>query len=509
MLNEDKFLMATITVDGKNIQAKKDALLIDELAKNDINIPHFCYHPALGKDGNCRMCMVEIEGKKRPQIACDTPVKDGMVIRTKGENIERVKRSILELELINHPIDCPICDQAGECSLQEYYMEVGLYESRLDTQKVHGKKHKDIGSNVILDQERCVLCTRCVRFTKNITKTNELGVFNRADGSVIDIYPGYPLSNSYAMNVVDLCPVGALTSKDFRFHKRVWFLTSDKGICNGCARGCNIFIDHDKAKYEEDTIYRYRPRFNAKINGYFICDYGRLSYKNENLNMNSLPSIRGKESEYEYATTKILRLLKHHYGKVVFCVSASLSLEQIYAIRRMAYRYDAYLYGFTKPEEKEFADDFLKLSQKDTNLTALKLLGINNFSTNISEKCKGCELVVFFGEMQGEETFFKERTLINISSKEPQKKEIFDVYLPTLTFTMNDGTYINHEGYVQFHKSQMQNLKETKSLLELCSFFTEESFSTCKRVWESGLSDLMGEISFEAVQKGPIKMELL
>ena len=136
--------MANITVDGKTIEAKSGALLIDELLANDINIPHFCYHPALGKDGNCRMCMVEIEGQKRPQIACDTPVKDGMIIRTKGANIDRVKRSMLELELINHPIDCPICDQAGECQLQNYYMDVGLYESRLSTPKTHGQKRVDL-----------------------------------------------------------------------------------------------------------------------------------------------------------------------------------------------------------------------------------------------------------------------------------------------------------------------------------------------------------------------------
>lgn len=501
--------MVTITVDGKKIDAHENALLIDELSANNINIPHFCYHPALGKDGNCRMCMVEIEGKKRPQIACDTPVKDGMVIRTRGENIDRVKRSILELELINHPIDCPICDQAGECSLQEYYMDVGLYDSRLETPKVHNKKHKDLGANVVLDQERCVLCTRCVRFTKKITKTNELGVFSRADHSAIDIYPGYPLSNPYAMNVIDLCPVGALTSKDFRFHKRVWFLSSDKGICNGCAKGCNIFIDHDKAKYEEDIIYRYRPRFNPKVNGYFMCDHGRLSYKQENLNAQSVAHIRGKQSEYEYAMTKVLRLLKHHYGKVLFCVSPSLSLEQMFVIKQMSYRYDAHLHTIFKEEDTEFADDFLKVGQKDINQNSIKLLGIDDSKENLANKVQESNLIVYFGDIACDEEMIAEKACISICAKEPANKERFDVYLPMLTHTMNDGTYINCDGYVQFHKTKMQNSKETKSLLELCSFFTEESYLTCKRVWESGLSELMGDIKFEQIQREAMKMDIL
>ncbi|MDN5106002.1 2Fe-2S iron-sulfur cluster-binding protein, partial [Aliarcobacter butzleri] len=277
--------VVNITINGVQMQATKGSLLIDKLLDENIHIPHFCYHQALGKDGNCRMCMVEIEGQKRPQIACDTPVKDGMVVRTKGQNIEKVRRDILELELINHPIDCPTCDQAGECKLQDYYMESGFYDSRVNLEvKNHARKRIDLGSNVMLDQERCVLCTRCVRFCSTITKTNELGVISRADHSVIGTFPGRPLNNPYAMNVVDLCPVGALTSKDFRFKQRVWFLESFDAICNGCSKACNIYVDHRKEKYKDDVIYRFRPRVNKAINGWFMCDEGRLSYTKENEN---------------------------------------------------------------------------------------------------------------------------------------------------------------------------------------------------------------------------------
>ena len=247
----------SITINGVQFQATKGSLLIDKLLDEKIHIPHFCYHQALGKDGNCRMCMVEIEGQKRPQIACDTPIKDGMIVRTKGEKIESVRKDILELELINHPIDCPTCDQAGECKLQDYYMESGFYASRVNLDdKNHARKRVDLGSNVMLDQERCVLCLRCVRFCKDITKTAELGVIDRTDHSVIGTFPGRPLDNPYAMNVVDLCHVGALTSKDFRFKQRVWFLQSFEAICNGCSKGCNINVDHRKEKYKDDMIYR-------------------------------------------------------------------------------------------------------------------------------------------------------------------------------------------------------------------------------------------------------------
>ncbi|MCW8822350.1 MAG: 2Fe-2S iron-sulfur cluster-binding protein, partial [Sulfurovum sp.] len=232
-----------ISIDNTPVECKEGDLLIDVMLDNGINIPHFCYHQDLGADGNCRMCMVEIKGQKRPQIACDTFVKENLEVSTKSENITEIKRSILELELLNHPVDCPICDQAGECKLQDYYMDYGLYDSHLSTPKTKKGKHIDLGSNVMLDQERCVLCTRCTRFTSDITKTGELGIIGRGDNARVAVAPGHELNNPYAMNVVELCPVGALTSKDFRFKQRVWFLDSIESICHGCSRGCNIYID--------------------------------------------------------------------------------------------------------------------------------------------------------------------------------------------------------------------------------------------------------------------------
>ena len=302
--------VVNITINGAQMQATKGSLLIDKLLDENIHIPHFCYHQALGKDGNCRMCMVEIEGQKRPQIACDTPIKEGMSVRTSGENIEKVRRDILELELINHPIDCPTCDQAGECKLQDYYMESGFYDSRVNVNaKNHARKRVDLGSNVMLDQERCVLCTRCVRFCSQITKTNELGVISRADHSVIGTFPGKPLDNPYAMNVIDICPVGALTNKDFRFKQRVWFLESFDAICNGCSKACNIYVDHRKEKYKDDQIFRFRPRVNKSVNGHFICDEGRLSYTNESANRFETPLVEKNETNVDNTITNMFKEL--------------------------------------------------------------------------------------------------------------------------------------------------------------------------------------------------------
>ncbi len=481
--------MARISVDGKNLEVETGSLLIEALLSNGIAIPHFCYHPALGKDGNCRMCMVEIEGQKRPQIACDTPVKDGMIIRTKGEKIDRVKRSILEMELINHPIDCPICDQAGECSLQNYYMDVGLYESRLSTPKVRGKKHVDLGANVVLDQERCVLCTRCVRFTEKITKTNELGVLSRGDHSVIETFPGEKLSNPYAMNVVDLCPVGALTSQDFRFKQRVWFLRSEKAICNHCARGCSLFVDHHREKYKDETIYRYRPRLNDKINGYFICDAGRLSYKTENEAQSAHARIRGKISEYDYAESKVVRLIKRSLGKTLFVISSSLSLEEMVRLQKVAKVYEAHINAYEPDRMDEaFGDDFLKCRDRSANARALKVLGIEDSLQALQEAARVCELVVFVGR--------HDRALIETAANVMMLDAISntndecDVILPIATHTKRDGSFINIDGYVQYSACAIHANHPHKTLLEIIAAILSDGLVTCEDVWENEIEPL-------------------
>jgi NADH-quinone oxidoreductase subunit G len=271
--------MAKITVDGVMYSAQDGRTVLQALddlgvLMNGVDVPHYCWHPKLSIDGSCRLCQVEIEGFPKLQIACNTPVKDGMVVRTDTERVRRAREGVMELLLVNHPLDCPICDKAGECKLQDYAYEYGLGHARTREPRRALKKKAELGPTIVLDQERCILCRRCVRFCREVPGTGELAVFARGDHSVLDIHEGYPLDNDYSMNVADICPVGALTTKDFRFKVRVWFLDDEPGVCTGCSNGCNVHLG-----VANNKVYRYVPRRNDAVNDTWICDEGRLSYK--------------------------------------------------------------------------------------------------------------------------------------------------------------------------------------------------------------------------------------
>ena len=444
--------MVKITINGVEMQAIKSSLLIDKLLDENIHIPHFCYHQALGKDGNCRMCMVEIEGQKRPQIACDTPIKDGMIVRTTGKNIEKVRRDILELELINHPIDCPTCDQAGECKLQDYYMLSGFYDSRINVEsKNHARKRVDIGSNVMLDQERCVLCTRCVRFCANITKTHELGVIARADHSVIGIFPGRPLNNPYAMNVIDLCPVGALTNKDFRFKQRVWFLESFEAICNGCSKGCSIYVDHRKEKYKDDQIFRFRPRINKNVNGHFICDYGRLSYANESENRFETPLLNKVETTIETIIPSLFKELSTNKD-ILFVLGSNLSYEEMLNIKNLALKLNAKISGYSPNTfDESFKDDYLRTNDKTANRTSFKELEIDEtkeyFETNLNNS--SLVIIVENTYFDNNQKLLENKKVISFFSHKNSTIEYSNIAIPIASFYEKSGTYINKDGIKQ------------------------------------------------------------
>ena len=271
--------MARFTVDGVAYEAEAGTPLLralDDLGvlMNGVDVPHYCWHPKLSVDGSCRLCQVEIEGSPKLQIACDTPVRDGMVVRTDTERVRAAREGVMELLLVNHPLDCPICDQAGECKLQDFAYDYGVPEARTREPRRAAKKRIALGPEIVFDQERCILCRRCVRFCREIPGTGELGVLQRGDRSVLETAPGIPLANDYSMNVADICPVGALTTRDFRFKVRVWFLDDVPGVCTGCSRGCNVHIGVAKGE-----VQRYVPRRNDAVNDTWMCDAGRLSYK--------------------------------------------------------------------------------------------------------------------------------------------------------------------------------------------------------------------------------------
>lgn len=292
--------MLKCTINGKTIEVKEGSTVIEAFKQLEADIAHYCWHPGLSVAGVCRLCMVDIEGNPKLQIACNTEVKDGMVISNQSDKVKEAVRWGMDFHLINHPLDCPICDQAGECGLQEQYMRYGQYDPEMAEAKV--KKHKvvDLGPTIVLDTERCILCSRCVRFTEEVSKTNELRIVNRGDRSEIGTFDGKKLDNNYSLNTVDICPVGALTSKDFRFRQRVWYLKDANSICTGCSTGCNI-----KVYFNEEGAFRVKPEHNPEVNGYWMCDKGRDVYKFVNRKFRLTKAKRGHKDQWEMMTPAV------------------------------------------------------------------------------------------------------------------------------------------------------------------------------------------------------------
>jgi NADH-quinone oxidoreductase subunit G len=267
-----------VTIDDRTVEVAAGTNLIEAAFKVGVQIPHYCYHPRLSIVGQCRMCLVKIDGMGKLQAGCSTPVtKDGMVVHTNIPEVREAQKGMMEFLLINHPLDCPICDQAGECGLQDYAFKHGVSFSRFqfeDKRTYPGRERIPLGGNVMLNMNRCIQCTRCIRFTEEVAGTAELGFFNRGARTEIGTFPGKQLDNQLATCVVDICPVGALTSTRFRFAERVFYLAKAPSLCTGCEVGCNITIEH-----RHGAIKRYKPRFNPDVNDYWMCDDGRASHE--------------------------------------------------------------------------------------------------------------------------------------------------------------------------------------------------------------------------------------
>uniref|UniRef100_A0A7C2K124 2Fe-2S iron-sulfur cluster binding domain-containing protein n=1 Tax=Schlesneria paludicola TaxID=360056 RepID=A0A7C2K124_9PLAN len=277
--------MPTVFINDKPVEigAHERLNCIQAAQRADVEIPSYCWHPALSVVASCRMCLVEVGDKKpdgsvamQPKLfpGCQTPVKDGTVVITNSQKVKDAQKATLEYLLLNHPLDCPVCDQAGECYLQDYSYKYGRGYSRLQEPKTLKPDKDYIGDQITLFTDRCIMCTRCVRFTREISGTGELQVINRGSVEEIDIFPGEPCNNKLAGNVVDLCPVGALCSKDFLYKQRVWWLKSKPSVCPDCSTGCSITVDQNN-----DELFRLKPRFNPQAQGHFMCDDGRFGWK--------------------------------------------------------------------------------------------------------------------------------------------------------------------------------------------------------------------------------------
>jgi NADH-quinone oxidoreductase subunit G len=336
--------MPKVTIDGREIDVAAGTTILQAALAEGREIPHYCYHAGLSIAGNCRMCLVEVEKAPKLVIGCYTPVADGMVVRTGSEKVKQAQSAMMEFFLINHPLDCPICDEAGECRLQDYAVEHGTGRSRYTEPKLALQKAVDIGKHVMLDQERCIQCSRCIRFCDEVSKTHELGFFGRGERTVIGTFPGKPLDNLYSGNVVDICPVGALTLKEFRFQTRVWYLKNTPTICAGCARGCNVVVGvgtqqilMTTAGQQDDRIKRLVPRVNEEVNGHWMCDEGRLSYQRlqRGERLLTAESPRGTRVEWDGAVAQVAASLTSagRAGRAAAILSPRLLSEDLLAWR--------------------------------------------------------------------------------------------------------------------------------------------------------------------------------
>jgi NADH-quinone oxidoreductase subunit G len=477
-----------VKVDGREVEVPKttpDPLtgkpipttMIQACTAVKVDVPHYCYHPKLPVAGNCRMCLVEfgtpalgpdrkpvmnpdgtpkIAKSPRPAIACATPISPGMEIYTNTPAVKQMREGVLEFLLINHPLDCPICDQAGECKLQEYSVDYGKSESRFVEHKVHKPKRVELGPRIALDDERCILCTRCIRFTKDIVGDDALGIVNRGSYNTLTAFPGKEFDNNYTLNTVDICPVGALTSKDFRFKMRVWFLKETKSVCTSCATGCNTIVGS-----REEVMYRYEPRENDAVNSTWMCDYGRLNYKwiNRPDRLAEVKSIKDGARGWSGALKEISDLLNTApQGSVAIIGSARQTNEELFLLKKLAAKVGAMTDSIPRTGQ---SDKLLLNADRNPNSNGARLTGICSaeMGAQIPKIASGIEqgkiktLIVFGEDVTkhgiGANLLGKLETLIVSDILPNETAKLAHYLLPGCAHVEKRGTFTNTKGRVQ------------------------------------------------------------
>src|SRR5215472_6600762 len=460
--------LVSLTVDGNSIEAREGEPLLQAMLNAGLDIPHYCYHPKLTIDGSCRLCQVRIEGVPKLQISCNTPVRGGMVVHAADPEVALARRGVEELLLLNHPLDCPICDKAGECWLQNYAMRFGSRFARTRDPRHKKEKRLDIGERMLLDQERCILCRRCVRFCREISKTGELHVFNLGGRSVLDIHDRR-LDNDYSMCTADVCPVGALETKDFHHKVRVWFLEETASVCPSCSNGCNIMVCEAR-----DRIWRFLPRRNDAVNDTWMCDYGRLDYKF----VNALDRLRAPmaadgvalaqvswQDALARASSAIAALTTRHAGSALGAfVSPHLTIEENFAFGQLMNAIGAKRLAMAVP--CGYSDDFLIKPEKAANARGVRELGLVNGG---DEGANDLLSAVESGEIKGlyicgtdlfditdrvaperlNTIFAKLELLIVHALNMDPRLDSATVVFPTTTFAEKDGCFVNHAGRAQ------------------------------------------------------------
>ena len=475
--------MPSLSIDGRELSVPEGTTIIRAAEELGVFIPRYCYHPGLSIAGNCRICLVDVEKVPKLQIACNVPVTEGMVVHTKSEQAEDGRRAVLEFLLANHPLDCPVCDQSGECDLQNFYMNFGLYDPRFREHKVKKRKAVQLGPHVMLDQERCILCSRCVRFTDEITGTGEFGIFNRGDRAELGICPGEVLDNAYSANVVDICPVGALTESDFRFKARVWYLSGSSTVCNGCSQGCNMNIHFvlDRPHLNDGArVVRVKPRYNPDVNQWWLCDEGRYGF--DWLDRERLTQVRGPSGEvtWEQAFAEISATLAGSApeengrgnpageaegtgGRLGVIASAQLTNEDLFLIREIFQGSLGARVSASVPEEAGSSDDLLIKGDKNPNTLGATLLGLAGedapqagqlVEAAIDGKLEvlwvfGHDLVALFGEETVRQISEKVSLFVFSGTNDNPTVPLAHWVLPSAAYVEKDGTFVNCHGRVQ------------------------------------------------------------
>ncbi len=472
--------MPKFTLDGREIEFKPGQTIIEAAKDNGITIPHFCWHPKLSISGNCRVCLVEVEKFPKLVIACSTTAAEGMVVHTNSEKTLAARNAVMEFLLINHPLDCPICDEAGECKLQDYAYKHSKGESRYTEEKTHKKKHVQLGPNVMFDAERCISCSRCIRFCDEIAGEPQLTFVQRGNNVTITTFPGKQLDNPYSMNTIDICPVGALTSIDFRFKARVWDMSATKTICIGCSKGCNI-----EAWVRNNEVLRLTPRFNEKVNSYWMCDYGRLNtfkFVNDKSRVDG-PHIK-KDGNFikvgwsEAFAKAASELKSFNKDQIAVLGSAFDTCEDNFVVSKFAKSVlKTGNIDFMKLKDESFADNLLRKSDLTPNSFGAKSAGVFpstnglNFEgiTDGIAKGKIKALVLAEDDLVGfdsslENILSKLNLFIVIATNFNETTKLADIVFPAAAYLEKNGTMINSDGIIQRIKPAVATIEADRAL---------------------------------------------
>lgn len=456
--------MPKLVLDGKEIEFTQGQTIIEAGRDNGITIPHFCWHPKLSISGNCRVCLVEVEKMPKLVIACSTLASEGMVVHTYSENAVAARNAVMEFLLINHPLDCPICDEAGECKLQDYAYSHGAGESRFVEEKVHKDKRVPLGPYIMFDAERCISCSRCIRFCDEIAKDPELTFIKRGDRVTIVTYPGQEMDNPYSLNTTDICPVGALTNRDFRFQARVWDMSATKSICVGCARGCNteLWVRNNK-------VLRLTPRQNEEVNSFWMCDHGRINtfkFINAEDRVDG-PYLRKegvlvKASMDEAVSAAAKELKKINKDEIAFIGSPNVTNEDNYILAKFARMLGIKHIDFLRKIDPSFRDEILRREDITPNSLGAELSGIVpskgglNFEGIIEGINKGKIKALYLieddliSERSGLEEIFARLDLFIMHATNMNKTaSLADIIFPAATYAEKNGTMVNFQGRVQ------------------------------------------------------------